>query len=71
MLGILTAGGDGGRFDRGRIRFCGRSFEQAVLLYDVETGGSGGERGFRLNSGDLYKFTANMQISQWQFNGSI
>lgn len=49
----LTAGGEGGRLDLGKIRFCGRSFELVVRLYEEETGGSGGERGLFLNSGDL------------------
>lgn len=49
----LTAGGDGGRFDRGKIRFWVRSFVVAARLYELD-GGSGGERGLRLTSGERY-----------------
>lgn len=53
ILRLLTAGGDGGRFDLGKIRFWARSFVLAVRLYELD-GGSGGERGLRLTSGERY-----------------
>lgn len=49
----LTAGGDGGRLDLGKIRFWARSFVVAVRLYELD-GGSGGERGLLLTSGERY-----------------
>lgn len=49
----ITAGGDGGRFDLGKIRFCERSFDP-VRLYVNRLGGSGGERGLLRISGERY-----------------
>lgn len=51
MASLHTVGGEGGRLDLGKIRFCERSLEFAVRLYDTD-GGSGGERGLLLISGD-------------------
>lgn len=60
ILLSLTAGGDGGRFDLGKILFWERSFVLAVRLYEFE-GGSGGERGLRLTSGERYMNANGLQ----------
>lgn len=61
MVEFLTAGGDGGRFDLGKIRFwAARSVVAAVRLYELD-GGSGGDRGLRLTSGERYRIKQQSQ----------